>query len=292
MSHVVPLSDLFEHGVHFGHRSRFRNPKMESYIYGERDGLSIIDLDQTKAAFERALSVIEKIASHGGVVVFVGTKKTAQHIVREAALACDMPYVDKRWLGGMLTNFGTIRALVKRYLDMSSDLESGRFAGLTKKEQLCMHREVIKLEASLGGVKNMKSLPDALFVVDVKEEAIAVREANKLGIPVIGLVDTNSDPDGVNYVIPANDDAMSSILYFSRSISALISELQKQRHAEQESQQSKPVISRIRKRKEEGKAEAAAPAADMTASEHSDAGKTERKKRVVRVRASESDEQA
>ena len=249
MSNIqLSISDLFKCGAHFGHRTRFRNPKMEEYIYGIRDGLSIIDLDQTRVLFNNALDAVEKIIANNGVVVFVGTKKTAQDIIREAAKSCNMPYVDKRWLGGMLTNFSTIRALVKRYVDLSTDLEGGRFLNLTKKEQLCMHRQVLKLESSLGGVKNMKSLPDALFVVDVKEEAIAVREANKLGIPVIALVDTNSDPFGVNYVIPANDDAMSSISYFSNTLATLISDVLAKQVTERESQVPKPIISRIKKR--------------------------------------------
>lgn len=250
MSYKVNIQDLFQSGAHFGHRTRFRNPKMERYIYGIRDELSIIDLDQTKKMFETALSVIQKVVARNGVLVFVGTKKTAQDIIRSAAIACDMPYVDKRWLGGMLTNFSTIRALVKRYVDLTQDLESGRYQNLTKKEQLCMHREVIKLESSLGGVKNMKSLPDALFVIDVREEAIAVREANKLGIPVIALVDTNSDPSGVDYVIPANDDAMSSIGYFTHTISTMISETLAKEKTEREAQAPKTVISRVQKRKD------------------------------------------
>lgn len=252
----VLISDLFSNGVHFGHRTRFRNPKMSEYIYGDRDDLSIIDLDQTKVKFEEALAAIEKIVVNNGVVVFVGTKKTAQDIIRQAAKACNMPYVDKRWLGGMLTNFGTIRALVKRHIDLSADLESGRFLSLTKKEQLCMHREVLKLEESLGGVKSMKSLPDALFIVDVNEESIAVREANKLGIPVIALVDTNSSPDGVDYVIPANDDAMSSISYFSNVVSDLIAQLSEKRSTERDAHNPKTVISRIRKRRDDDASDA------------------------------------
>lgn len=297
MSRQVLISDLFSCGAHFGHRTRFRNPKMTQYIYGNRDDLSIIDLDQTKVLFEKALDAIEKIVANNGVVVFVGTKKTAQEVVREFALACNMPYVDKRWLGGMLTNFGTIRALVKRYIDMCSDIESGRFTSLTKKEQLCMNREVIKLEASLGGVRNMKSLPDALFVVDVNEEAIAVREANKLGIPVIALVDTNSNPNGVDYVVPANDDAMSSITFFAKTISDLIAGLNEKRNSEREAHNPKTVISRIKKRKddevesvvpeanaEETKVEAKADSSEVS----KDGEKPVRKKRVVQKKAADT----
>lgn len=291
----VNISDLFSCGAHFGHRTRFRNPKMSQYIYGDRDDLSIIDLDLTKVKFEQALAAIEKIISSNGVVVFVGTKKTAQDIIRDAARSCDMPYVDKRWLGGMLTNFGTIRALVKRYVDLTSDLESGRFSSLTKKEQLCMHREVLKLESSLGGVKNMKSLPDALFIVDVNEEAIAVREANKLGIPVIALVDTNSNPDGVDYVIPANDDAMSTITYFSNTIAGVISELTAKRSSEREANSPKTVISRIRKRNDEtgevSDEQEPTTAGSVKQAEAKVVGKSEeaapRKKRVVQKRSAD-----
>lgn len=246
----INIEELFAVGAHYGHRSRFQNPKMLSYVYGLREDLSIIDLEQTKLCFEEALKAIEKIVSNQGVVVFVGTKKTAQQWVRKAAEACDMPYVDQRWLGGTLTNFTTIRGLVKRYVDLCADFQSGRYSHLTKKEQLCLKREMGKLEISLGGIKSMRSLPDALFVVDVHEEAIAVREANKLGIPVIGLVDTNGDPDGIDYIIPANDDAMSSIRFFVDAVSQLVQSIALKR-AQETPQAPKPVISRVRKRKDQ-----------------------------------------
>lgn len=244
----ISLQELFKSGAYFGHNKRFRNPEMAKYIYTEKQGVNIIDLEQTKACFEDALAYIAKVVEARGVVVFVGTKATAQRLISEEAKRCEMPYVDRRWLGGMLTNFKTIRASVKRLVGLSVDLESGKLDGLTKKERLCMMREHSKLEASLGGVKDMDKLPDAIFIVDVKHEKIAVQEANKLGIPVIGLVDTNSSPEGVDYVVPANDDALRSLQFFVSKVADLISGIKEKQKAEDE--RKKTVVSRVKKKAE------------------------------------------
>jgi small subunit ribosomal protein S2 len=286
----IEMNALFQCGAHYGHKTRFRNPKMEKYIYGIRDELSIIDLDQTKTLFEAALQCVQRVVSSHGFIVFVGTKKTAQDIIRAAAISCGMPYVDRRWLGGMLTNFSTIRALVKRYMDLCQDKENGKFDGLTKKEQLSRKREIEKLEISIGGIKNMKSLPDAIYVVDVKEEAIAVREANKLGIPVIALVDTNSSPDGVEYIIPANDDAMSSIHYFSQTIADLINEISAARQSEKASQAPKTVISRVKKRTDQepaAVAQVAVESAEAPVEENKEAAKKSAKVHTKKTKPAE-----
>ena len=282
----ISLQELFKSGAYFGHNKRFRNPEMAKYIYTERQGVNIIDLEQTKACFEEALSYISKVVEARGVVVFVGTKATAQNLIAEEAKRCDMPFVDRRWLGGMLTNFKTIRASVKRLVGLSVDLESGKFEGLTKKERLCMMREHSKLEASLGGVKDMDKLPDAVFVVDVKHEKIAVQEANKLGIPVIGIVDTNSSPEGVDYVVPANDDALRSLRFFVSNVADLIAGIREKQKAEDE--RKKTVVSRVKK-KSEADDKADAPKEKKEISEATDEVKVKKvvKKKVVAKKTDE-----
>ncbi|ARU56043.1 MAG: 30S ribosomal protein S2 [Pseudomonadales bacterium] len=207
----VSMRDLLKAGVHFGHQTRYWNPKMRKYIFGARNKIHIINLEHTVPAFNDALQVVQRIAENKNKVLFVGTKRAAGKIVKEEASRAGMPYVNHRWLGGMLTNYKTIRQSIKRFRELEAQAQDGTFEKLTKKEALMRTREMEKLERSIGGIKDMGGLPDALFVVDVDHERIAVKEANKLGIPVIGIVDTNSDPDGVDYVIPGNDDAIRAI---------------------------------------------------------------------------------
>ena len=218
----VTMRQMLEAGVHFGHQTRYWNPKMAPFIFGERNKIHIINLEQTLPMFNDALNVIGKLASKGGKVLFVGTKRSAREAVREAAISCKMPYVNHRWLGGMLTNFKTVKASIKRLKDLEKMAEDGTFQKLGKKEILTLTRESEKLERSLGGIKDMRGLPDAIFVIDVGYEKIAVQEANKLGIPVIGVVDTNNALQGVDYVIPGNDDAIRAIqLYVSAASDAV-----------------------------------------------------------------------
>jgi len=213
---AVTMREMLAAGVHFGHQARFWNPKMSPFIFGERDKIHIINLEKTLPRFNDAINFVGKIASKKGTILFVGTKRAARTIVKEEAERCDMPYVNHRWLGGMLTNFNTVRKSIKRLKELETMATDGSFAKLNKKEALMLTREMEKLDRSLGGIKDMNRLPDVIFVVDVGHEKIAVREAKKLGIPVIGVVDTNNNPDGVDYVIPGNDDAMRAIrLYVS-----------------------------------------------------------------------------
>jgi small subunit ribosomal protein S2 len=217
------MKEMLQAGVHFGHQCRYWNPKMGQYIFGSRNKIHIINLEQTLPAFLQALGMVRGMAERKQKVLFVGTKRAAGKIVKEQAARAGMPYVDQRWLGGMLTNYKTIRASVRRLRDFETQSLDGTFDKLTKKEVLMRRREADKLEKSLGGIKDMGGLPDALFVIDVDHERIAVAEANKLGIPVIGIVDTNSNPDGVDLVIPANDDAIRAIqLYVEHMANACI----------------------------------------------------------------------
>jgi small subunit ribosomal protein S2 len=197
--------------VHFGHQTRYWNPKMAPYIFGERGKIHIINLEKTMPMFGDALNYISSLVANGGTLLFVGTKRSAQSTIRENAERCGMPYVNHRWLGGMLTNYKTVRASIKRLKELETMSEDGSFSKISKKEALMLTRELEKLERSLGGIKNMRGIPDAMFVVDVGHEKIAVTEARKLGIPVIGVVDTNNSLEGVDYVIPGNDDAIRAI---------------------------------------------------------------------------------
>jgi small subunit ribosomal protein S2 len=219
----VSMRDLLQAGAHFGHQTRFWNPKMDQYIFGARNKIHIINLEHTVPAFNEALATVKRLAENKNQVMFVGTKRAAGKIVEEHARRCGMPFVSHRWLGGMLTNYKTIRSSIKRLRELEDQERDGTFAKLTKKEALMRSRMKEKLERSIGGIKEMSGLPDVLFVVDVDHERIAVTEANKLGIPVIGIVDTNSDPDGVDYVIPGNDDAIRAIkLYVTAVADAVI----------------------------------------------------------------------
>ncbi len=214
----VTMRDLLKAGVHFGHQTRYWNPKMGKYIFGARNKIHIINLEHTLPALNGALDVVAGMAVNKNKILFVGTKRAASKTVKEEALRANMPYVNHRWLGGMLTNYKTIRQSIRRFRDLEAQSQDGTFAQLTKKEALMRQREMEKLELSIGGIKDMGGLPDALFVVDVDHERIAINEANKLGIPVIGIVDTNSNPDGVDYVIPGNDDALRAIQIYVKAI--------------------------------------------------------------------------
>lgn len=208
---VVSMKQLLEAGVHFGHPTRRWNPKMQRYIYTERNGIYIIDLQKTVRLIEEAYQFVRDLASHGGTILFVGTKKQAQEAVAEEAKRCGMFYVNQRWLGGLLTNFATIKRRVERLEQIEAWEQSGHLNRLPKKEGLLIQREKAKLEKYLGGIRGMKELPQALFVVDPRHEAIAVQEANRLGIPIVAIVDTNCDPDVIDYVIPGNDDAIRAV---------------------------------------------------------------------------------
>lgn len=211
----VSMRQMLEAGVHFGHQTRYWNPKMAPYIFGERSKIHIVNLEKTLPLYNDAMNYLGQLAAKGGKILLVGTKRAARESVRDAALRCKMPYVNYRWLGGMLTNFKTVRQSIKRLKDLETMAEDGSFDRLSKKEVIGLRREMGKLERSLGGIKNMPSLPDAMFVIDVGYEKIAVQEAAKLGIPVVGVVDTNNSPDGIAYVIPGNDDAIRSIQLYT-----------------------------------------------------------------------------
>ena len=219
---TVSMRDMLAAGVHFGHQTRFWNPKMAPYIFGARNKIHIINLEQTVPAFNEALAEIQRSAKKGNKILFVGTKRAAAKVIAEQAARVGMPYVDQRWLGGMLTNYKTIRQSIKRLQELEKQSADGTFELLTKKEGLQKTRMMTKLDSSLGGIKDMGGLPDALFVVDVQHEHIAVSEANKLGIPVYGIVDSNSDPDGVDYVIPGNDDAIRAIRLYVTAVADAI----------------------------------------------------------------------
>lgn len=210
----ISIQTLLEAGAHFGHQTRRWNPKMKPYIFGHRGDIYIIDLKKTLVGMDQAYTFVRNIAANGGTVLFVGTKKQAQESIAEAANSCGMPYVNARWLGGMLTNFVTIRSRVQRMEELEAMDADGRMELLPKKEQILLHKELTKLQTNLNGIRNMKKIPDAIFVVDTNRELIALAEAHKLRIPIIGTIDTNCDPDEVDYGIPANDDAIRSVKLF------------------------------------------------------------------------------
>ena len=211
---TVSMRDMLNAGVHFGYQTRFWNPKMKPFIFGARNKVHIINLEKTVPMFESALSFMANVASKRGKVLFVGTKRAAAEAVAEEAQRCGQFYVNHRWLGGMLTNWKTVRQSIRRLKELETQSQDGTFDKLTKKEALMLTREMQKLEKSLGGIKDMSGLPDVIFVIDADHEAIAIKEANKLGIPVVSVVDTNSDPEGVDYVIPGNDDASRAVQYY------------------------------------------------------------------------------
>jgi small subunit ribosomal protein S2 len=215
---IVSIKDLLNAGVHFGHQQRFWNPKMEPFIFDTRKKISIIDLEITQECLNAAASKAEEICAKGNKILFVGTKRSASKTIKESASSLGLPYINKRWLGGTLTNWKTIRGSIRRLIDIEELQSSGRINKLSKKEAVDITKEYEKLDASVGGIKDMKGLPDALFVVDVAYEKIAVTEAKKMGIPIIALVDTNSNPDGIDYIIPGNDDAIRSIRLIAKVI--------------------------------------------------------------------------
>jgi small subunit ribosomal protein S2 len=220
----VSMKDMLQAGVHFGHQTRFWNPKMSQFIFGSRNKVHVINLENTVPAFNDALDVLRSEAAKGNQVLFVGTKRAANKIIKEQAERCGMPYVSHRWLGGMLTNYKTIRASIRRFRELEAQQNDGTFEKITKKEVLMRTRMKDKLENSIGGIKDMNGLPDILFVVDVDHERIAINEANKLGIRVVGIVDTNSDPDGVDHIIPGNDDSIRAIKLYAASVADAILE--------------------------------------------------------------------
>ena len=230
----ITMRGMLEAGVHFGHQTRFWDPKMKPYIYGARNKIHIINLDKTLPLFNDALSFIRRVAARNGKIMFVGTKTSASNIIKEQAERCGMPYVNYRWLGGMLTNFKTVKQSIKRLHELEAMRDDGTFEKLVKKEALMREREMIKLERSLGGIKNMDSLPDALFVIDVGHEKIAIKEANNLRIPVAGVVDTNNNPAGIEYIIPGNDDALRSIELYVSSVADVILECKSNMHSSSE----------------------------------------------------------
>ncbi|MGD8827951.1 MAG: 30S ribosomal protein S2, partial [Gammaproteobacteria bacterium] len=214
----VSMRQMLEAGVHFGHQTRFWNPKMAPFIFGERSKIHIINLEKTLPLYNDALNFVSSLAANGGKLLFVGTKRAAREAIEKEATRCQMPYVNHRWLGGMLTNFKTVRQSIKRLADLQAQSEDGTFDRLGKKEVTQLRREMDKLERSLGGIKDMNGLPDALFIIDVGYEKIAVKEARKLGIPIVAIVDTNNSPEEVDYVIPGNDDAIRAIHLYTAGI--------------------------------------------------------------------------
>jgi small subunit ribosomal protein S2 len=218
----VTMRQMLEAGVHFGHQTRYWNPKMAPFIFGHRNKIHIINLEKTLVMYQEAVKFVRQLSSNKGSILFVGTKRQAREIIREEAVRASTPFVDHRWLGGMLTNFKTVKISIKRLRDMELMVQDGSLEKLSKKEQLTFQRELVKLDRSLGGIKEMNGLPDALFVIDVGYQKGAVTEANKLGIPVVGVVDTNHSPDGVDYVIPGNDDASRAVRLYARGIADAI----------------------------------------------------------------------
>ncbi len=220
----VTMRQMLEAGVHFGHQTRYWNPKMAPFIFGERNNIHIINLETTLPMFQEAMKYVRQLASNKGNILFVATKRQAREIIREEAERCGMPFVDHRWLGGMLTNFKTVKQSIKRLHDLDAMIQDGSMDRLPKREALGLRRELEKLERSLGGIKNMASLPDAIFIIDVGYQHGAVTEAAKLGVPVIGVVDTNHTPEGIAYVIPGNDDSSRAIRLYARGVADAVLE--------------------------------------------------------------------
>jgi len=218
------MREMLEAGVHFGHQTRFWNPKMAPFIFGARNKIHIVNLEQTLVKYNEAIAFVKKLSANKGNILFVSTKRQAREILAEEAVRAGVPYVDQRWLGGMLTNFKTVKQSIKRLKDMEQSLEDGSVERLSKKEALMVQREVVKLNKSIGGIKEMNGLPDAIFIIDVGYHKGAIVEAGKLGIPVIGVVDTNHSPEGVNYVIPGNDDSSRAIRLYARGVADAILE--------------------------------------------------------------------
>ena len=241
----ITLEEMLQAGVHFGHQTKYWNPKMEQHIFGVRDKIHIINLEHTVEMIKPAMKFIESVAAKNNKILFVGTKRTATDIIKNEAVRCSMPYVNERWLGGMLTNYKTIRSSITRLENLLRQKEDGTFNKLTKKEGLKIQRDIDRLQKSIGGVTEMGGLPDALFIIDVKREAIAVSEASKMGIPIIGIVDSNSNPEGIDYVIPGNDDSIRSIALFTEAVAdACLKGSEAATGLKQEEPQSGPAIVR------------------------------------------------
>ena len=218
------MRQMLEAGVHFGHQTRFWNPKMAPFIFGHRNKIHIVNLEKTLVMYQEAMKFVKKLSSNKGTILFVGTKRQAREIIKEEALRCGAPYVDHRWLGGMLTNFKTVKQSIKRLKEMEAMLQDGSLEKLPKKEALGIQRELVKFERSLGGIKDLTGVPDALFIIDVGYQKGAVVEANKLNIPIIGVVDTNHSPEGITHVIPGNDDSSRAIRLYARGVADAILE--------------------------------------------------------------------
>ena len=241
----ISLEQMLQAGVHFGHQTKYWNPKMDQHIFGVRNKIHIINLEHTVEMIKPAMKFIESVAAKNNKILFVGTKRTATDIVKNEAIRCSMPYVNERWLGGMLTNYKTIRSSITRLENLLRQKEDGTFAKLTKKEGLKIQRDIDRLEKSIGGVTEMGGLPDALFIIDVKRESIAVSEASKMGIPIVGIVDSNSNPEGIDYVIPGNDDSIRSIALFTEAVAdACMKGSEAATGLKQEEPQSGPAIVR------------------------------------------------
>ena len=251
----ITLEQLLKAGVHFGHQTKYWNPKMDQYLFGTRDKIHIINLEHTVEMIKPALKFIEGVAAKNNKILFVGTKRTATDIIKNEAERCSMPYVNQRWLGGMLTNYKTIRSSITRLENLLRQKEDGTFSKITKKEGLKIQRDIDRLQKSIGGVTEMGGLPDALFIIDVNRESIAVSEASKMGIPIVGIVDSNSDPEGIDYVIPGNDDSIRSIALFTEAVAdACIVGSKAATGLKQEAPQAGPSI--VRKTETETKEEA------------------------------------
>jgi small subunit ribosomal protein S2 len=268
------MKKMLEAGVHFGHRSRFWHPKMEPFIYGTRNGVHIINLEKTLPQFNDVLNFASKTAAHGGSILFVGTKRAANNIIKEEAIRCGMPYVNHRWLGGMMTNYKTIKASIKRLKDLEF-LAEENFAQFSKKEALVMTREMEKLERSLGGIKDLGGIPDVVFVIDIGHEKNAVREARALQIPIIGIVDTNHNPEGIDYIVAGNDDSIRAISYYVREIANAVLEAKASISPAQKKTEKRPAAKAAPEKKPAAKTEKK-PAA-KAAPEKKPAAKTEKK---------------
>ena len=241
----ISLEQMLQAGVHFGHQTKYWNPKMDQHIFGIRNKIHIINLEHTVEMIKPALKFIEGVAAKNNKILFVGTKRTATDIIKNEASRCSMPYVNERWLGGMLTNYKTIRSSITRLENLIRQKEDGTFSKLTKKEGLKIQRDIDRLEKSIGGVTEMGGLPDALFIIDVKRESIAVSEASKMGIPIVGIVDSNSNPEGIDYVVPGNDDSIRSIALFTEAVAdACMKGSEAATGLKQEEPQSGPAIVR------------------------------------------------
>ena len=241
----ISLEKMLQAGVHFGHQTKYWNPKMEQHIFGVRNKIHIINLEHTVEMIKPALKFIEGVAAKNNKILFVGTKRTATDIIKNEAIRCSMPYVNERWLGGMLTNYKTIRSSITRLENLLRQKEDGTFNKLTKKEGLKIQRDIDRLQKSIGGVTEMGGLPDALFIIDVKRESIAVSEASKMGIPIVGIVDSNSNPEGIDYVVPGNDDSIRSIALFTEAVAdACLKGSEAATGLKQEEPQSGPAIVR------------------------------------------------